>query len=195
MTLTPCSFLNVSICLKVENENIDWTHHCTKYEVYWRLYQLTESFSPGKTRRASKNWKLSKVMMMITACHNIPTMTKSHHDGNMSVMNMVGFCRQHIHPTIEDEFWLVCAGQQKFNFYDENLWQICEKSKSQNWEDVTEDGAARSPGTEGDDDMMTIMTTMVIITTTTMLIMVNWPRLNFATNRNLPCLVIFLLAQ
>ena len=54
--------------------------------------------------------------------------------------------------TIEDEFWLVCAGQQKFNFYDENLWQICEKSKSQNWEDVTEDGAARSPGTEGDDD-------------------------------------------
>ena len=71
--------------------------------------------------------------------------------------------------TIEDEFWLVCAGQQKFNFYEENLWQICEKSKSQNWEDVTEDGAARSPGTKGDDDMMTMVMMMI------MLIMVNWP--------------------
>ena len=31
----------------------------------------------------------------------IPTMTESHHWGNLSVMAMVGFCHQHI-PTIDN---------------------------------------------------------------------------------------------
>ena len=37
--------------------------------------------------------------MMVT--QQIPTMTKSHHCGNLSLMAMVGFCHQHI-PTIDN---------------------------------------------------------------------------------------------
>ena len=33
------------------------------------------------------------MMMMTMACQQIPTMTKTHHGGNLSVMNMVGICR------------------------------------------------------------------------------------------------------
>ena len=35
------------------------------------------------------------------AFRQIPTMTKSHHGGNLSLMAMVGFCHQHI-PTIDN---------------------------------------------------------------------------------------------
>ena len=38
-------------------------------------------------------------MIMIMACRHIPTMTKSHHDGEMSVMMKVGMCQCQI-PTI-----------------------------------------------------------------------------------------------
>ena len=37
--------------------------------------------------------------MMMMAFRQIPTMTKSHHGGNLSLMAMVGFCHQHI-PTM-----------------------------------------------------------------------------------------------
>ena len=42
---------------------------------------------------------LKMVMMIIMAFRQIPTMTKSHHGGNLSLMAMVGFCHQHI-PTM-----------------------------------------------------------------------------------------------
>ena len=32
-------------------------------------------------------------MMMMMVTQQIPTMTKTHHGGNLSVMNMVGICR------------------------------------------------------------------------------------------------------
>ena len=40
------------------------------------------------------------VMMMVT--QQIPTMTKTHHGGNLSVMNMVGIC-QWQNPTIDND--------------------------------------------------------------------------------------------
>ena len=33
------------------------------------------------------------MMMMMVACRHIPTMTKSHHGGNVSVMIKVGICQ------------------------------------------------------------------------------------------------------
>ena len=42
---------------------------------------------------------LTGKMMMMMAFRQIPTMTKSHHGGNLSLMAMVGFCHQHI-PTM-----------------------------------------------------------------------------------------------
>ena len=41
-------------------------------------------------------------MMMMMACRHIPTMTKSHHDGEMSVMIKVGMCQCQI-LTIHDK--------------------------------------------------------------------------------------------
>ena len=38
-------------------------------------------------------------MVIMMAFRQIPTMTKSHHGGNLSLMAMVGFCHQHI-PTM-----------------------------------------------------------------------------------------------
>ena len=41
-----------------------------------------------------KKMRRSKMMnMMMMACRHIPTMTKSHHGGNMSVMIKVGMCQ------------------------------------------------------------------------------------------------------
>ena len=40
-------------------------------------------------------------MMMMMVTQQIPTMTKSHHGGNLSLMGMVGFRHQHI-PTIDN---------------------------------------------------------------------------------------------
>ena len=42
------------------------------------------------------------IMIMMTACRHIPTMTKSHHGGEMSVMIKVGMCQCQI-PTIHDK--------------------------------------------------------------------------------------------
>ena len=44
------------------------------------------------------------VVMVVT--QQIPTMTKSHHGGNMSLRGVVGFCHRHI-PTIDnyDDEW------------------------------------------------------------------------------------------
>ena len=39
--------------------------------------------------------------MMMMAFRQIPTMTKSHHGGNMSLIGEVGFCHRHI-PTIDN---------------------------------------------------------------------------------------------
>ena len=39
------------------------------------------------------------IIIIIMAFRQIPTMTKSHHGGNLSLMAMVGFCHQHI-PTM-----------------------------------------------------------------------------------------------
>ena len=39
------------------------------------------------------------MVMMMMAFRQIPTMTKSHHGGNLSLMAMAGFCHQHI-PTM-----------------------------------------------------------------------------------------------
>ena len=44
-------------------------------------------------------------MMMMMACRHIPTMTKSHHGGEMSVMIKVGMCQCQI-PTIHDKLQL-----------------------------------------------------------------------------------------
>ena len=43
--------------------------------------------------------------MMMMACQHIPTMTKSHHGGEMSVMIKVGMCQCQI-PTIHDKLQL-----------------------------------------------------------------------------------------
>ena len=46
------------------------------------------------------------IMMMMTMMtmitQQIPTMTKTHHGGNLSVMNMVGICRWQ-NPTIDND--------------------------------------------------------------------------------------------
>ena len=42
-----------------------------------------------------------KMMMVMVACRHIPTMTKSHHGGEMSVMVKVGKCQCQI-PNIHD---------------------------------------------------------------------------------------------
>ena len=54
------------------------------------------------------------MMMMVTmmACRHIPTMTKSHHGGNMSVMIKVGMC-QCQNPTIHDKVQLGPVGSGK----------------------------------------------------------------------------------
>ena len=44
-------------------------------------------------------------MMMMMACRHFPTMTKSHHGGEMSVMIKVGMCQCQI-PTIHDKLQL-----------------------------------------------------------------------------------------
>ena len=41
------------------------------------------------------------VMMMMMAFRQIPTMTRYHHGGNMSLIGKVGFCHRHI-PTIDN---------------------------------------------------------------------------------------------
>ena len=41
------------------------------------------------------------MMMIMMAFRQIPTMTKSHHGGNMSLIGEVGFCHRHI-PTIDN---------------------------------------------------------------------------------------------
>ena len=46
------------------------------------------------------------------ACRHIPTMTKSHHGGNMSVMIKVGMC-QCQNPTIHDKVQLGPVGSGK----------------------------------------------------------------------------------
>ena len=46
------------------------------------------------------------------ACGHIPTMTKSHHGGNMSVMIKVGMC-QFQNPTIHDKVQLGPVGSGK----------------------------------------------------------------------------------
>ena len=42
------------------------------------------------------------IVMLMMACRHIPTMTKSHHGGEMSVMIKVGMCQCQI-PTIHDK--------------------------------------------------------------------------------------------
>ena len=42
------------------------------------------------------------IVIITTACRHIPTMTKSHHGGNMSVIIKVGMC-QFQNPTIRDK--------------------------------------------------------------------------------------------
>ena len=49
--------------------------------------------------------RMMMVMMMMRACRHIPTMTKSHHGGEMSVMIKVGMCQCQI-PTIHDKLQL-----------------------------------------------------------------------------------------
>ena len=43
--------------------------------------------------------------MMMMACQHIPTMTKSHHGGEMSIMIKVGMCQRQI-PTTHDKLQL-----------------------------------------------------------------------------------------
>ena len=60
--------------------------------------------------------------MMVT--QQIPTMTKSHHGGNLSLMAMVGFCHQHI-PTMvihNDEAGLLIYTLRGFQIH--NPFQI-----------------------------------------------------------------------
>ena len=51
-------------------------------------------------------------MMMMMVTQHIPTMTKSHHGGNMSVMIKVGMC-QCQNPTIHDKVQLGPVGSGK----------------------------------------------------------------------------------
>ena len=59
---------------------------------------VVEIFDTKMVRKTSMD-----VMMM--ACRHIPTMTKSHHGGEMSVMIKVGICQCQI-PTIHDKLQL-----------------------------------------------------------------------------------------
>ena len=52
------------------------------------------------------------IITIIMACRHIPTMTKSHHGGNMSVMIKVGMC-QCQNPTIHDKVQLGPVGSGK----------------------------------------------------------------------------------
>ena len=45
--------------------------------------------------------KMINMLVKIMAFRQIPTMTKSHHGGNMSLIGEVGFCHRHI-PTIDN---------------------------------------------------------------------------------------------
>ena len=45
------------------------------------------------------------IIIIVMACRHIPTMTKSHHGGEMSVMIKVGMCQCQI-PTIHDKLQL-----------------------------------------------------------------------------------------
>ena len=44
---------------------------------------------------------INMMMMMIMAFQHVNTVTKTHHDGNLSVMNKVGICPWQ-NPTIDD---------------------------------------------------------------------------------------------
>ena len=58
-------------------------------------------------------WQVFSMMnVLISACRHIPTMTKSHHGGNMSVMIKVGMC-QCQNPTIQDKVQLGPVGSGK----------------------------------------------------------------------------------
>ena len=48
-----------------------------------------------------KLMRMVMMMMMMMVTQQIPTMTKSHHGGNMSLRGEVGFCHRHI-PTIDN---------------------------------------------------------------------------------------------
>ena len=51
-------------------------------------------------KQAAANYKLLMTMAMMMVVQHIRTMTKSHHGGNMSVMDMVGFCHNMFPPSI-----------------------------------------------------------------------------------------------
>ena len=54
-----------------------------------------------KTMMMKMMMTMKMMMMMMMAFRQIPTMTKSHHGGNMSLIGEVGFCHRHI-PTIDN---------------------------------------------------------------------------------------------
>ena len=116
------------------NENMyivsTWNMECTPYIPYVhcqiqtlliiKVYKFTLSLcqSDRKYRSqsakacdtfgspAQRTWShLWWMMMMMMAFRHIPTMTKSHHGGEMSVMIKVGMCQCQI-PTIHDKFQL-----------------------------------------------------------------------------------------
>ena len=60
------------------------------------------------------------IIIIIMACRQIPTMTKTHHGGNLSVMNMVGICRWQ-NPTIDNDDDEVGLGGKLVN---SDLWKI-----------------------------------------------------------------------
>ena len=55
----------------------------------------------------SEEWQevmmmMMSIIMIMMVTQQIPTMTKTHHGGNLSVMNMVGICRWQ-NPTIDND--------------------------------------------------------------------------------------------
>ena len=58
------------------------------------------------------NMMMMMMMMMMMVTQHIPTMTKSHHGGNVSVMIKVGMC-QCQNPTIQDKVQLGPVGSGK----------------------------------------------------------------------------------
>ena len=66
----------------------------------------------GICRQAMTMMLLMLKAMKTVACRHIPTMTKSHHGGNMSVMIKVGMCHCQ-NPTIHDKVQLGPVGSGK----------------------------------------------------------------------------------
>ena len=74
---------------------------CPVYLTMRNIFYALASWHQGYDGFQVKTIMVFLRIIMVWAFRQIPTMTKSHHGGNMSLIGEVGFCHRHI-PTIDN---------------------------------------------------------------------------------------------